>query len=202
MSQNRIRALHFDPKSFPMPPSVEEYSAIEHVTHIVFFPQSPRAAVAEDYISEFSPDESGCALGLADDDYVLYIRRGEGDDLYRASFTFLDTAGRDHKTVSLDLGSYMMSFQSAFKLASMRENFNSAEDVMAFEIRFSVTYLKNKLSEHIEGNDAFWLKFHRELDVATAPVNLQFNRELDDLPAKPVIYCDSLETAIATPRLP
>lgn len=106
---------------------------------------------------------------------------------FSVTFHFIDNDLVERGAIKFNPKAFLKSFQHAFSLAS---NNIAAED---FEAAFSVDYLKRTLGDYIEGNDAFWTRFYRDLDVATAPMNLLISRVENGEELKEIIVIDQDE---------
>lgn len=193
MTQAKIAALYFDPKTLPLPVSTEEYSVAETPEHFVYF-ASNAAQIPENFVAFLRDDEEATAPGLESGSYNIFISAEQIQDTFRLGFYFIDEDDRVLKTVWFDPLRYLEAFEEAFE----QEMANNAEALLQppelFEARFSTAYLKEILAHDIEGNDAFWHRFYRDLDIATAPINLLIERLRNDEAIKPVIVIDQNAT--------
>ena len=184
MSKNRITAIYFDPGSFPMPPAYTAYTAIENETDITFIGME-KDVYADDSMTVFDDDEIGHAPSLPAGNYYIHARGMEGDDRYKREFFIIEEeSGKTAAKFILDNKKHVMSFGDAFERAVAQGDV----DYSRFEIEFSKKYLGGVFAGVIEGNDAFWNRFHEDLDVATTPDNLNMLREAKGEPALPVIF--------------
>lgn len=183
MVKNRIRALIYDPATFPLAPTSERYKSVEQENEIFFY-VIEKGYSRHEMMTEFDPEEKGFANTLPAGDYYVHLRVLDGDDRFKIEFSFCSEGSSDiaHKHI-FDVQTYFNSCERAFKNAiSKRTLIVATED----EETFSMNYLRKSFKGLIEGNDDFWLHFYTDLDVAIAPINLAILRETLGLPRKPM----------------
>lgn len=192
MSRNRIIALYFDPATFPLSPHVETYVAEENDDEIVFTSVESAEPEIDDFISVFDADEEAHAPALPEGDYVIKATRLSDEARFKIEFEFINQ--RDSSVpvrVIFDARHYLNTYLHAFTAAV---GTGSVIMSSSTEEMFSINYLRNCFAPMVSGNDDFWLRFYSDLDVATAPLNLQIAREAKGEPDKPIVV-KSGETA-------
>lgn len=184
MTKNRITAIYFDPDSFPMPPAYTAYTAIEGDDTITFIGME-KESYLDDNITIFDGEEIAHAPSLPAGDYYLRAHTLEGADRYKIEFFMIaEKTGEIVSQHILDNKQHVLSFSRAFDNAVSKGDV----DFGTFETEFSKKYLSQVFKSIIEGNDAFWKRFHDDLDVATTPLNLNMLREERGEAALPITF--------------
>jgi len=183
MSKNPITAIIFDEDTFILSQHYRRYEGYDEGDKIVFY-AFDKEPYPDDFTTPLEGQERAFVPDLPDGEYNLIAKIKDGRDRFKVEFSLFNVdTGTVEGTAILDAKDYLESFHDVFNTASGASTLDEAERL---EKAFSVRYLKNAFGSLIEGNDSFWTRLFRDLDVATVPLNIQISRDLNGQRQKPI----------------
>ena len=179
MKNNRITAIIFEENSLFLAPAYRKFSGYYEGDEIVFRGED-KENYSDDYRTEFNDKELGYARNRPDGDYHLYAKILPNKNEFKVSFSlFNNKTSQFEGHIIFDAKDYLVRYYESFNAASGASSLDEAERL---ESAFSIRYLEKSFSSIIKGNENFWQKFYRDLDMATSPLNMAISNSIDGTP--------------------
>lgn len=189
MTKNRIQAIAFDQRSFPLSPHYTWYDIYEEARRYVLVAHDKKVGAENDFVCVFSDDEEGFSPLLVEGRYYLTARMDGDPSCYVITFGFLNLeTGQTIAETEFDATRYYLDYQRQFENAAL--HLVDPETRAKHEYKFSTIYLKRHFANLITGNDAFWNRLHGEIDMATAPHNFRIHAAQTGMKNLPVEVID------------